>query len=151
MEAYSMPYQVRWSDIDANRHVNYAAYIEAATELRYRFFAEQGIAPETFENLHIGPTYTSLQVNFFREVRLGETLTITFWLAGMSESVIRWRIRHDFLKANGKKAVALTLEGTFLDLEARKPVLPTPQILHAFHAAPRSADFEVMPEVRWFK
>jgi acyl-CoA thioester hydrolase len=145
-----MSYEVLWRDIDANRHVNYAAYIEAATELRYRFFKDHHIPPEAFEEQHIGPTYTSLQINFFREVRLGETVTITFQMAGLSESGMRWRIRHEFLKANGKKAVTIQLEGTFLDLDTRRPTMPTPEILQAFQAAPRSDDFELLPEMRWF-
>ena len=91
-----------------------------------------------------------MSINFFREVLLGETITITFQLAGMSEHGIRWRIRHNFLKANGKKAVLLALEGTFLDLKTRQPIKPMPEILAAFQDAPRSPDFEVMPEVKWF-
>jgi acyl-CoA thioester hydrolase len=145
-----MPYKVRWADIDLNRHVNYAAYIEAATELRYKYFADHNLLPETFEKLEIGPTYTSLTINFLREVLLGETITITLELAGMSEHGLRWRIRHNFLKANGKKAVLLSLEGTFLDLKTRQPITPLPEILVAFQDAPRSPDFEVMPEVKWF-
>ncbi len=145
-----MEYKVRWADIDGNRHVNYAAYIEAATELRYRFFAEQNLPPETFEKLGVSPTYTSMTVNFYREVLLGETITITFHLAGLSEHGVRWRIRHEFFKANRKKAVGLTLEGTMLNLTTRQPVIPTTEIMHAFQQAPRSTDFEVMPELRWF-
>lgn len=150
MDSYSMTYAVRWADIDANRHVNYAAYIEAATELRYRFFAEQNLSPETFEKLGVSPTYTSLMINFYREVRLGETITITFKLVGLSEQGIRWKFRHEFLKSTGKKAVTLELEGTIINLDTRWPVIPTPEILHAFQQAPRSSDFEVLPEARWF-
>ena len=35
MDAYTGTYEVRWSDLDANGHVNYAAYIDAAGDLRY--------------------------------------------------------------------------------------------------------------------
>ena len=150
MDAYSMSYAVRWADIDANRHVNYSAYIEAATELRYRYFAEQNLPPETFERLDIGPTYTSLLINFYREVRLGETITITYQLAGISEHGIRWKIRHNFLKANGKKAVAILLEGTFLNMTSRQPVVPPAEILSAFQSVPHSPDFEILPELKWF-
>ena len=145
-----MSYQVRWTDIDANRHVNYAAYIEAATELRYHFFAEHNLPPEIFKRLDIGPTYTSLGINFYREVRLDETITITMQMAGLSEHGIRWKIVHNFLKANGKKAVSLTLEGTFLNMTTRQPVIPTPEILQAFQQAPRTPNFEVLSESRWF-
>lgn len=150
MDSYSTLYKVRWTDIDLNRHVNYAAYIEAATELRYQFFADHNLQPEVFEKLEVSPTYTSLTIDFLREVRLGETITLNFQLAGISETGIRWRIRHNFFKANGKKAVLLTLEGTIIHLKTRQPIAPTPEILAAFQDAPRSPDFEIMPEVRWF-
>jgi acyl-CoA thioester hydrolase len=150
MDAYSMSYIVRWADIDANRHVHYSAYVDAATELRLRFFAEHNLPPEIFDLSGMGPVFTSLSTNFYREVRLGETITITFRMAGISEQGMRWRICHDFLKLNGKKAVDLVIEGAFLDMATRRPVIPTPEILSVFRLAPRSADFEVLPEGKWF-
>ena len=151
MDAYSMTYEVRWTDIDANRHVRYSAYIDAAAELRYRFFTQNNLPPEAFDNLGIGPVYTSLTANFFREVRLGETLTITYLLTGLSPQGIRWKVQHDFLKANGKRAVTVSLEGTILNLTTRQPTMPTPEIMAVFQQVPRSSDFEVLSESRWFK
>jgi len=60
MVEYGGDYEIRWSDLDANGHVNYAAYIDAAGDLRYRFFIEHGFRPERFEQLGIGPVYTSI-------------------------------------------------------------------------------------------
>ena len=34
MNEYSRTYETRWSDLDANGHVNYSAYIDAAGDLR---------------------------------------------------------------------------------------------------------------------
>ncbi len=150
MEAYSLPYEVRWTDIDANRHVRYSAYIDAAAELRYRFLTEHNLPPEAFNKLGAGLVYTSLIVNFFREVFLGETLTVTYLLTGLSPQGIRWKVQHDFLKANGKKAVTVALEGTMLNLSTRQPTVPSPEILTVFQQVPRSKDFEVLSEIRWF-
>jgi len=151
MDAYSMSYEVRWTDIDANRHVRYSAYIDAAAELRYRFFAQNNLPPDAFDKMDIGPVYTTLTANFFREVRLGETITITFLLTGLSPLGIRWKVQHDFLKANGKKAVLVSLEGAVLNLTTRQPTVPTPELMAAFQQIPRSSDFEVLSESRWFK
>ena len=151
MQAYSMTYEVRWADIDANRHVRYSAYIDAAAELRYRFFTQHNLPPEAFDNLGVGPVYTCLTANFFREVRLGETLTITYLLTGLSPQGIRWKVQHDFLKGNGKKAVTVSLEGTILNLTTRQPSVPTPEIMAVFQLVPRSPDFEVLSESRWFR
>jgi len=151
MDVYSKSYEIRFSDIDANNHVNYAAYIDAAADLRYKFFIEHGYPPERFVEMGIGPVYTSIHAEFLREVRMGETVTITYTLMGMSPSGVRWRVHHDVLKENGKKAVTLDLEGTILDLSSRRPVAPTLELLQTFHLIPRPSDFETLPETRRLK
>ncbi len=149
MDEYSGPYEIRWSDIDANGHVNYSAYIDAAGDLRYHFFKERGFPTERFQELGIGPVYTALSARFFREVRFGETVTITYQLAGLSPQGARWKVHHDVLKANGKKAVSIEMEGTILDLASRRPVRPMPELLEIFNLIPRMKDFEVLSETHW--
>ena len=151
MTEYSTTYEIRWSDLDANNHVNYAAYIDAAADLRYRFFTEHGFSPARFEQLGIAPTYTSIHAEFLREVRMAETITITFALAGLSQQGGRWKVHHDVLKSNGKKAVILQLEGLILDLVNRKSVLPASELLDVFQRIPRRANFEVLPDLRRIK
>jgi acyl-CoA thioester hydrolase len=149
MDSYSGNYEIRWSDLDANSHVNYAVYINAAGDLRYRFFIEHGFPPERFAQLGIGPVYTALQARFLREVRMSETITITYSLSGLSPRGASWKVHHDVLKSNGKKAVSLDLEGTILDLSTRKPVAPSPDLLETFNLIPRTPDFTILPEPRW--
>jgi acyl-CoA thioester hydrolase len=84
MNEYTKTYEIGWSDIDANGHVNYAAYIDAAGDLRYRFFIVQEFPPERFEQLVIGSIYTAINARFFRKVRMGETVTITYALSSLS-------------------------------------------------------------------
>ncbi|HTP02574.1 MAG TPA: thioesterase family protein [Anaerolineales bacterium] len=146
MDAYTGTYEIRWSDIDANGHVNYAAYIDAAGDLRYKFFTLHGFPPDKFSELGVGPIYTAIHAQFLREVRLGETITITYALAGLSSQGGRWRVHHDVLKANGKRAVSIDLEGTILDLKTRRPALPTPELRRVFELIPRTGVFEVLSD-----
>jgi len=71
---YSRTYEIRWSDLDANGHVNYAAYINAAGDVRYHFFWEHGFPSAKFEEIGMGPVYKAIRAEFLREVRLGETV-----------------------------------------------------------------------------
>jgi acyl-CoA thioester hydrolase len=151
MEQYSKTYEIRWSDLDANGHVNYAAYIDAAGDLRYRFFIANGFPPERFAELGIGPVYTTIHADFFREVRMGETVNITYALSGLSPSGARWRVHHVVLKSSGKKAVSIVLEGAILNLSTRKPALPTPELARIFNLIPHAKNFELLPEIRWMK
>lgn len=92
----------------------------------------------------MGPIYTSINAQFFREVLMGETVTITYVLSGLSPQGARWKIRHDVLKSNGKKAVSIDFEGALLNLSTRKSVLPTPELLQTFNLIPRATDFEIL-------
>ena len=151
MSEYSKPYEIRFSDIDANNHVNYAAYINAAGDLRFAFFAEHGFPPEKFAELGIGPVYTVLHAEFLREVFLGETVTIMFAISGLSPQGSRWKVHHDILKSNGKKAVTLDVEGAILNLSTRKPAIPTLELSQTFGLIPRTQDFMSLPEMRGIK
>jgi acyl-CoA thioester hydrolase len=151
MDAYSRTYEIRWSDIDANGHVNYAAYIDAAGDLRYQFFIEHGFPPEKFKELGVGPIYTAIHAQFLREVRMGETVTITYALSGLAANGGRWKVHHEVIKSNGKKAVSIDLEGTILDLSTRKPALPIPELVQKFNLIPRTKDFEILSDIHWIK
>ena len=151
MSAYSKTYRIRFSDIDANRHVNNAAYIDAVGEVRYEFFAENGFPPERFEQLGIGPVYTKINIQFLREVLLGETVTVNFMLTGLSPQGMFWKVHHDIFKSNGKKAVSIDMEGTILDLSTRKPVPSNEDLMRVFQLIQRSEDFEILPEIRRVK
>ena len=147
MSEYSKAYEIRWSDLDANGHVNYAAYIDATGDLRFRFFTDHGFPPEKFEQLGAGPVFTAIHAQFLREVRMGETVTITtYTLTGLSPHGGRWKVHHDVLKTNGKQAVCIDIEGAILDLSTRKPVLPPPELLQILNLIPRAEDFAILSE-----
>jgi acyl-CoA thioester hydrolase len=148
LEPYTGTYTIRWADLDANGHVNYSAFIDAAADLRYRFFSERGFPPDAFLKMGVGAVYTSLAARFLREVLVGESITIKYSLVGMSPSGIRWKIQHDILKSNGKKAVVLDVEGVVFDLVRRRAVVPSPALLAVFNQVPRLPTFETMPEPR---
>ena len=94
----------------------------------------------------MGPIYTAIHAQFLREVRMGETVTITYALAGLSAQGGRWRVHHDVLKANGKRAVSIDLEGAILELATRKPALPPADLAEVFALIPRADGFERIPD-----
>ena len=149
MNPYTRDYQVRQSDLDSNGHVHYAAYIDAAAGVRYGFFSEHGFPPERFSGLGQGPIYTALHAKFLREVRLGETVTITYCLTALSPGGGRWKVHHDVFKSNRKKAVSLDIEGALLDMTTRRPAVPSAELLQVFHQIPQTVDFVVLPDSLW--
>lgn len=79
---------------------------------------------------------------------MGETITIMYALSGLSPSGGRWKVHHEILKSNGKKAVTLDIEGAILNLSTRKPALPSAELFETFQLIPRAGDFEILAEIR---
>ena len=95
--------------------------------------------------------YTKITIQFLREVLLGETVTVTFTLTGLSPQCMFWRVHHDIFKSNGKKAVSMDVEGAIFDLTTRKPVPSNEELMRVFQLIQHSDDFEVLPEIRRMK
>jgi acyl-CoA thioester hydrolase len=148
LDSYTGKYDIRWSDLDANGHVHYSAYIDAAADLRYRFFTERGFPPDAFLKAGVGAVYSSVEAHFLRETLVGESISINYSLVGISPKGIRWKIHHDIFKSNGKKAVVINLEGLLLDLSSRRPIPPSQELLAVFDQIPRSPIFEELSDGR---
>lgn len=57
----------------------------------------------------------------------------------------RFRLENEFFREDGSLAARVTSTGGWLDLAARKLVVPPPQLLAVMNSLPRSAPFEVLP------
>ncbi|MCA6379821.1 MAG: thioesterase family protein [Cytophagales bacterium] len=55
MKNFEIPIQVRWSDIDQNRHLRHSAYYDYGATTRIACFSQQGLTNLKFEELRIGP------------------------------------------------------------------------------------------------
>ncbi|HEY7752728.1 MAG TPA: hypothetical protein VH856_02830, partial [Steroidobacteraceae bacterium] len=64
---------------------------------------------------------------------------------GMAADGSRFRLVNEVLKAGGQRAARIVSEGGWLDLAARKLILPPPDLMAAMNAMPRTEDFQVLP------
>jgi acyl-CoA thioester hydrolase len=142
---FTRAFHVRWADLDFNAHMKNTAYLDLAPDVRMMFFAENGFPMREFERLRIGPVILRDELEYHRELKLLESVTVDLVLAGMSEDGSRFRIRNHFFRQDGKMAARVTSLGGWLDLEARKLIVPPESLLQALLAMPRSDDFETLP------
>jgi acyl-CoA thioester hydrolase len=134
-----------WGDVDANAHMRNVSYLDKAVDLRLLFFAENGFPMEKFKALGIGPVVMKDVVEYFREIALLESFTGTLALAGLADDGSRFRLRNEFLRADGKLAARITSTGGWLDLSMRRLIAPAEELLAALRALSRTADFESLP------
>jgi len=75
MEKFLLPIQVRWSDIDQNRHLRHSAYYDYGATVRIACFSQHGLTNMKFEELHIGPILFREEAVFKREIKFEDRIT----------------------------------------------------------------------------
>jgi len=142
MDKFSLPIQVRWSDIDQNRHLRHSAYYDYGATIRVACFSQHGLTNLKFEELRIGPILFREEAVFKREIKFEDQITVDLMVTKATPDFSRWSIRHRFLKEDGTIAAVINLDGAWMDILARKLAVPDAGIQNVFDDFPRSPDFE---------
>ncbi|HXY31155.1 MAG TPA: thioesterase family protein [Gemmatimonadaceae bacterium] len=144
-DRYSKDFHAGWGTMDLNGHMANTAYLNIAADVRIAFFAEHGFPPSEFRRLAIGPVMKKDEVEYFREVGLHDTVTVTYQVLAMSADGARFVVENEILLPSGERAAVVRSTGGWLDLRARKLVPPPDALRDAFAKVPRSPDFVELP------
>jgi len=142
---YSKTLYAGWADMDFNSHMKNTAYLDKAADVRQIFLIENGFPVAEFLRLRIGPVVMKDEVEYFKEVGLQEQITVTYALAGHALDGSRFLLRHEIFRPDGKLSARVTSAGGWLDLAARKLVVPPPALLAAMNSLEKTSDFTVLP------
>jgi acyl-CoA thioester hydrolase len=146
-ESFECRFEVRWSDLDGNRHVRNTAFSEYATHARFRLLGAHGFGQAQLEAQRFGPVMMREEIRYKREVLFGEGLVVTVRCAGLSPDVSQWRVHQDVLRADGREAAVLTIQGGWMDLDTRKLIAPSAELASVLQSLPRTADYEDLPSL----
>ena len=142
MNHYSIPVQIRWSDIDQNRHVIHSAYYDYGAMVRIQFLNSLGLTSAKMNELGIGPVLFREEAVFRREIRIEDKIEIDLEIPKATPDYSRWTIVHHLSKEGGELAATLTLDGAWIHIEKRKLTSPGDFVKSVFDAMPKSRDFE---------
>ena len=142
---YTKTLYAGWADMDFNSHMKNTAYLDKAADVRQLFLAENGFPVEEFVRLRIGPVIMKDEVEYFKEVRLLQEITVTYALAGHASDGSRFLLRHEIFRPDGKLSARVTSAGGWLNLAERKLVVPPPTLLSAMNSLEKTGDFVVLP------
>lgn len=145
--AFECRFEVRWSDLDGNRHVRNTAFSEYATHTRFQLLASHGFDQPRLRALGFGPVMMREEIRYRREVLFGDELRVTVRCAGLSEDVSHWRVHQDVLRPDGREAAVLTIQGGWMNLETRKLAAPPAELAAILQALPRTRDYEDLPSL----
>ena len=141
---FSRMFTVGWEHLDSNGHMANTAYLDLAVNVRMMFFQANGFAMQEFEKQRLGPVVRRDEIEYFRELRLLDPVSVTVTLAGMSDDGSQFRLRSEYLRADGKRAATVTSTGGWLDLAARRLTAPPEALVRAFQTLVRTDDFETL-------
>jgi len=145
---YAKQFIAGWGTMDFNGHMANTAYLDISADVRMAFFSEHGFPPSEFRRRSIGPVMQKDELEYFREIGLHETVTVTYAVLAMSADGSRFVIENEIWTAAGQRAARVRSTGGWLDLRARKLVAPPSELLAAFQAVPRTPAFTELPSPR---
>ena len=144
-DRYARQLTAGWGTMDFNGHLANTAYLDLAADVRVAFFAEHGFPPTEFRRLAIGPVVRKDELEYFREINLHDTVTVTLAALAMSADGARFALENEVWTPAGERAAVVRSTGGWLDLVARKLVAPPRPLLAAMLLLPRAADFVELP------
>jgi acyl-CoA thioester hydrolase len=140
---FSIHLFARWSDMDFNQHMRNAAFLGASEDCRLQFLADKGFGAEELRRRHIGPVVLEDRLTYKRELSLLDGFTVDLQLAAITRDGRRMKVRNTFQRERDA-ALAAIVESVvlWLDLEARRPVVPPEDLQKIWLELTRARDFE---------
>ena len=142
MKSFSLPIQVRWSDIDQNRHLRHSAYYDYGATARISCFSQHGLTNQKLEELHIGLILFREEAIFKRVIKFEDRITIDMVVTKATADFSRWSIRHHLYKEDNILAAILNMDGAWIDISKRKLAIPSDFIQKIFADFPKANDFQ---------
>ncbi len=140
---YLKEFEIRWNDLDANRHLANSAYVNYMSHTRMSFLMENGLDHKTMAKHNIGPVVFHEHIHYFRESLQGK-ITVSFEVGGISEDGMFFKFIHNFYNEDGINLAFCEMQGGWMDLKTRS-LTPLPsEMLLGFKNAPKSEDFVVL-------
>ena len=140
-------FEIRWGDLDPNRHVSNTAFSALMNERRMSFLAENGFTQSSFEKLQMGPVILSEQFYYLKEVLPGSTVYVDIELLNNTPDFKFISFSHSLFNAEGKMAAYSTMLFTWVDLRTRKTIAPPENLRAILETVKRSDQYAEMSEV----
>lgn len=121
---------IRENHLDTFGHVNNATYLQLLEEARWEFLNEQDMNLKTIHETKIGPVVLECNIKFIKELTLRQNIVIESQMLSYHKKigVMDQRIFDE----QGNLCTEAQFKFGFFDMELRKLIVPTPQLLLAF-------------------
>ncbi|WP_299533173.1 thioesterase family protein [Ulvibacterium sp.] len=141
---YLKEFEVRWSDVDANRHLANSAYINFMSHARMSYLLELGFDQRMMAKHQIGPVVFYEHMYYFKEVFPGKPIRVSLEVMGMSEDGKFFEFHHNFYDAKGRNVAHCEMMGAWMSLESRKLISLPEKLLGVFNATEKPKSYRTL-------
>lgn len=145
MKPFFVETTIRWSDLDANRHLANASYMNFTSYARMGYLRHLGISMNHLAKWNIGPAVLREEFSFFKEGYDNEEVIITVEVTGMSETGEMFEFTHNlYKKKDGTHMAYARVFGVWFSMDKRK-ITPIPaEMLESFSQALDSSKLRLL-------
>ncbi|MGV6828822.1 MAG: acyl-CoA thioesterase [Flavobacteriales bacterium] len=150
---YLKQFDVRWSDLDANRHLANSTYINYMSHTRLSYMMEKGFGQANMIKHNIGPVVFYEHMFYFKEIFPGKPIQVSLQLKGLSKGGMYFEFLHNFYNSKGKNMARCKMMGGWIDLKTRKLRDLPEELFSNLNLLEKTEDFKVLTkeDTRQFK
>ena len=126
---YYHKHEVRWSDIDANRHLANSSYVQYCAQTRMAFMNTHKMGLKELSYWGIGPVILHERYSFFKEIYADQEVIVSLEISGSSEDASIYQFTHKFYLPDGTHCATSEATGVWIDMMLRKTTTPPDDIL----------------------
>jgi len=141
---YVKEFDIRWSDLDANRHLANSAYVNFMSHTRMAFFMDNGFGQRELEAHNIGPVAFYEHIYYFQEIFVGKPVKVSLQLKGLSKDGMYFEFIHNFYDDKGRNLASCEMMGGWIDLKERKLVKLPSDLFKNLNNLTHTEDFKVL-------
>ena len=141
---YIKEFEVRWNDIDANRHLANSAYINYMSHTRLSFMLENGFGQADMVRNNIGPVVFYEHMFYFKEAFPGKPVRVSLQLKGISKGGMYFQFLHNFFNDKGQNIARCEMMGGWINLTERKLRELPDDLLTNLSSLSKTDDFKIL-------
>src|SRR5690606_9469486 len=133
--------QVLWAQIDGNMHLRHSAYADFCAQARSNMLNTMGLSLDEFNKRKIGPILFREELNYLREIRLDEFISVSTVITKYNTLNSRFSFRHEIFKENEIRAAVIEVDEAWLNIQERKLTSIPADWNELIKKIPKSADY----------
>ncbi len=141
---YIKEFDIRWSDIDANKHLGNSSYIDYMSHVRMSFFDENKMGLKEMTNLGLGPIVFYEHIYYFKEILLEDNIKVSLEIAGYSDDCKFVMFSHNFYDDKGKHLAHCEMLFSWIDLNTRKLAQVPSELAEKIKRFPKGKNFKTL-------